>query len=222
MIKLHLFDIEGTTTDINFVHKELFPYSAKALGPYILDHQSQLQTSINQVRETVASEEGRRITLEEVIAQLHQWIIQDRKHPALKEIQGLIWEDGYKGGHFKGHLYSDVEPFFRRIINSGGQIGIYSSGSVHAQKLLFGHSVAGDLTPMISFYFDTRVGGKRVSSSYSEISRLTKIPPENICFYSDIPEELQAAHESGLEVIQLLRDAQRPSRFQAIQNFEAL
>src|SRR5690606_4369841 len=101
----------------------------------------------------------------DVIAQLKQWIKDDRKHPGLKEIQGLIWDVGYSKGEFKGHLYPDVRPFFQKILSTNTQIGIYSSGSVHAQKLIFGFSNEGDLTPMISWYFDTKVGGKREKAS---------------------------------------------------------
>lgn len=54
--------------------------------------------------------------------------------------------------------------------NAGSKIAIFSSGSIHAQKLLFGYSVEGDLTGLIDGYFDTTTGGKREPESYLRIA----------------------------------------------------
>ena len=153
MIKLFLFDIEGTTTDINFVHKVLFPYSENYLKNFVQNHhhESAIATAIEKVRATVKEEENKEIDLHGVIQKLLSWIKEDRKHGALKEIQGHIWDIGYSKGDFQGHVYPDVKSFFMQILQKGFKIGIYSSGSVHAQKLIFGYSCDGDLTPLISF-----------------------------------------------------------------------
>lgn len=224
MSKLYLFDIEGTTTDINFVHQVLFPYSYEKMEPFILSNQSHplVKKIIEGVQQTVEEENQKKISLKEVIEQLKNWIKQDRKHPSLKEIQGLIWDEGYAKEEFKGHLYPDVKPFFQRALNTGRKIGIYSSGSVHAQKLIFGHSVEGDLTQMISFFFDTKVGGKREESSYRNIALLTDLAPSEIHFFSDIPEELEAAQTSGFKVTQLLRPGTKSSKFEGIESFDMI
>jgi enolase-phosphatase E1 len=207
MTKLYLFDIEGTTTDIKFVHKVLFPYSTEHMEGYILDHQNHpvVQKAILDTKKTVEEEEGKTLDLKGIISKLQEWIKTDRKHPALKEVQGLIWDNGYSRGDFRGHVYADVKPFFEKILTKA-QIGIYSSGSVHAQKLIFGFSEAGDLTPMISYYFDTKVGGKREKSSYAKISEETGIAAEDIHFFSDIPEEISAALGAGFEATQVVRE----------------
>ncbi len=224
MIKLFLFDIEGTTTDINFVHKVLFPYSFNSLESYILNHQthSVVVKVIEDVKKTVWDEEEKQLGLYDVVAKLKEWVTNDRKHPALKEIQGLIWDAGYSKGEFKGHLYPDVKPFFTKIISTKALVGIYSSGSVHAQKLIFGFSTEGDLTPMISYFFDTKVGGKREKASYEKISFETKLSPNEIHFFSDIPEELSAAKAAGMYVTQLLRDGTKASEFEGIASFYSL
>ena len=222
MIKLFLFDIEGTTTDINFVHKVLFPYSNKNIEHYVLHHQthSTVEKALEEVRKTVWSEETKQLGLYEVIQKLKDWITTDRKHPALKEIQGLIWDVGYSKGEFQGHLYPDVKPFFSKILETKTQIGIYSSGSVHAQKLIFGFSTEGDLTPMISYFFDTKVGGKREKSSYEKIASETNLTPQEIHFFSDIPEELKAAKSAGMAVTQVLREGTKSSDFEGITTFQ--
>lgn len=223
MIKLFLFDIEGTTTDINFVHKVLFPYSNQSLESYILHHQTHPQVikALADVRATVWEEQKKQLGLYEVISQLRTWIKEDRKHGALKEIQGLIWDIGYSQGEFKGHLYPDVKPFFEKILTTKCKIGIYSSGSVHAQKLIFGYSTDGDLTPMISSFFDTKVGGKREKSSYEKIAELTGLKTQEIHFFSDIAEELRAARASGMGVTQLLREGTKSSEFEGMTSFES-
>lgn len=223
MIKLFLFDIEGTTTDIHFVHKVLFPYSYQCMEHFILLHQTHpvVVKALEEVRTTVWEEEKKKLGLYEVIEKLKTWIKSDRKHGALKEIQGLIWDVGYSKGEFKGHLYPDVKPFFTKILSSNKTaIGIYSSGSVHAQKLIFGYSVEGDLTPMITHFFDTKVGGKREKTSYLTIAEITGLKPQEIHFFSDIPEELRAAREAGMSVTQLLREGTKSSEFEGIQSFK--
>jgi enolase-phosphatase E1 len=84
---------------------------------------------------------------------------------------------------------------------------VYSSGSEAAQKLIFGHSDAGDLTPLFSGYFDTRIGGKREAASYAAIVDRIGLQAEEVLFLSDVGEELDAAHAAGLKTCQLLRDA---------------
>lgn len=223
MIKLFLFDIEGTTTDISFVHKVLFPYSYDSMESFVLNHQNdpKVAKAIEGVRETVREEEKKEIGLNDVITKLKEWIKSDRKHGALKEIQGLIWDIGYSKGEYKGHLYPDVKPFFTKILSTQSQVGIYSSGSVHAQKLIFGFSTEGDLTPMISYFFDTKVGGKREQTSYEKIAQETHLKPQEIHFFSDIREELVAAKAAGFAVTQLLREGTQPSEFEGIPNFSS-
>lgn len=221
MTKLFLFDIEGTTTDINFVHKVLFPYSTERIGDFVLHHHAEnsVAPAVNDVKETVKKEEGRDIDLNGVVETLLKWIREDRKHGALKEIQGHIWDLGYSKNDFKGHVYPDVKPFFMKILGTGAQVGIYSSGSVHAQKLIFGYSSDGDLTPMISHYFDTKIGGKRERTSYTNIANSVHLSPADIHFFSDIPEELEAAKAAGLQVTHVLRPGTSPSKFDGIPDF---
>lgn len=220
-MKLFLFDIEGTTTDIHFVHNVLFPYSKERINDFLLEnlYDPQVSKAIEEARELVKKEEHIQLTNYEVVNRLEQWIGQDRKVGPLKEIQGLIWEKGYKSGDFKGHVYEDVKPFFEKLTSEGKKIGIYSSGSVHAQKLIFGHSEAGDLNPFISYYFDTKVGGKREESSYRKIAEEVKLPPGEIIFFSDIPQELDAARAAGMQVMHLVRQGTEPSDFPGVKNF---
>lgn len=211
--ELFLFDIEGTTTDIKFVHKVLFPYSTEKMSEFIRKNKDapEVASAIKEAADTVLSEENKTIDIEEVIAYFHRWIKEDRKIGALKKVQGLIWDQGYQSGDFLGHVYSDVKPYFEKLKSEGKKIAIYSSGSVHAQKLIMKFSVAGDLTPYISYYFDTQVGGKREPISYLNIAKEINLAPEKIHFYSDIKEELAAARAAGMEVTQLLREGTIPA-----------
>ncbi len=217
--QLFLFDIEGTTTDIKFVHKTLFPYSRERMSEFVLKDETELAPHLSEVRKTIEAEGGTNTDTKTVISTLINWIDEDRKHKALKDIQGLIWDEGYKSGAFKGHVYPDVRPFFENLTASGYLIGIYSSGSVHAQKLIMANSSSGDLTPFIKFYFDTQIGQKREKMSYQNIAIKTQFPPPEIHFFSDIPEELKAAELAGLKVTQVLRDGTGPSGFPGISNF---
>lgn len=222
MTKLFLFDVEGTTTDINFVHKVLFPYSKERMAAFVKENalQNEVVPIISDIKKTVYEEEKRELTtLDEVCAVLDSWIKNDRKHGALKALQGFIWDIGYKSGDFKGHVYEDVKPFFEKLKSLGFDIGIYSSGSVHAQKLIFGYSTAGDLTPLISYYFDTKVGAKREATSYLNILREVKRDASDVTFFSDIPQELSAAKEAGIHPVHLVRPGTLASDFFGIKDF---
>jgi enolase-phosphatase E1 len=132
----------------------------------------------------------------------------------LKTLQGLIWEDGYRAGAIKGHVYADAARRLRVWAKSGVALYVYSSGSVAAQKLLFGHSVEGDLTPLFSGYFDTRIGPKKESQSYRALAAAIGRPAAAILFMSDSAEELDAAVRAGVKTVQLVRpeDGTTPSR----------
>src|SRR5262249_13749571 len=96
----------------------------------------------------------------------------------------------------------------------------FSSGSVQAQQLLFHHSSAGDLTPFLRWYFDTRVGAKAEPDSYRAIARAVGLPADAILFVSDITRELTAARAAGMQVRLSVRSGNAPQpeghRFEAI------
>ncbi|MBO7942765.1 acireductone synthase, partial [Streptomyces sp. S9] len=92
-------------------------------------------------------------------------------------------------------------PALQRWKDAGLRLYVYSSGSVPAQRLLFGHSDVGDLTDLFSGFFDTEVGGKREAASYQRIRESIGLPGEEILFLSDVVEELDAAREAGLGTV---------------------
>ncbi len=134
-----------------------------------------------------------------LIEVLQGWIDADRKHTALKALQGMIWEAGYDSADFTAHIYPDAAKDLVRWHDSGHLLYVYSSGSVPAQKLLFGHTDAGDLRPLFSGWFDTEVGGKRDRDSYRDICLTLGRPADQVLFLSDVIEELDAAREAGLD-----------------------
>jgi enolase-phosphatase E1 len=142
---------------------------------------------------------------EQLVATLLRWIEEDRKLGPLKGLQGLLWEAGYRQGDFQGHVYEDVPRRLREWRERGLRLYVYSSGSVHAQKLLFGHTRDGDLTPLFSGYFDTSVGGKKETASYAAIVRELGLPAAQVLFLSDVREELDAAAAVGLRTGCLVR-----------------
>ena len=208
-IRFILLDIEGTTTSVDFVHQVLFPYSADHLGPFVAAnaHRFEVKECLQSVVQTVKEEEKRKISETDAMDVLQQWIKDDRKHTALKELQGMVWRDGYKKGAFQSHVYSDVPKLLEQWQREGLSMGIYSSGSVDAQRLLFGYTILGNLNPYFSRYFDTKVGGKREVDSYRKIIESLELPAEEILFLSDIVEELDAAAQAGINTVQLNREA---------------
>ena len=204
MIQAILTDIEGTTSAISFVKDVLFPYAREHMADYVTSHLD--EPSVRQVLDDVDNEVGRLLSVDEAIERLIAWIDQDRKVTPLKTLQGMIWEAGYQEGDFHGHVYPDAVAHLRAWHAAGVDLYVYSSGSVHAQKLLFGHTEFGDLTPLFSGYFDTKVGAKVEAESYRHIQESIGLAPRTILFLSDIPAELDAARAAGMQTIQLVRE----------------
>ena len=206
MIKAIVTDIEGTTSSIDFVHQTLFPYAKQHLRRYLRQHADAPNVAA-QIAATAAIEGRSFATIDEAADVLERWIAEDRKATPLKDLQGLIWAEGYAAGELSGHVYADTPVFLKQWHAAGLRLYVYSSGSEAAQKLIFGHSDAGDLTPLFSGYFDTRIGMKREAESYRTILERIHLPGDAVLFLSDIGEELDAAREAGMQTCELIRDA---------------
>jgi len=204
MIKAVLNDIEGTTSSLTFVKDVLFPYARLRMADFVGTHGD--EEEVRRLLNEVSIEAGRNLSDTQAVDQLVQWIDQDRKITPLKVLQGLIWEEGFRRGEFVGHVYEDAALKLREWHESGIRLYIYSSGSVHAQKLLFSHTDQGDLTPLFSGYFDTRVGAKQDVESYRRIAGEIGLVPSSILFLSDIGSELDAAQEAGMATGWLVRE----------------
>lgn len=219
-IKAILTDIEGTTSSISFVHDVLFPYAAEHLPSYVRENENDLGEIFDQVREI---ENDSSLTTEDIITVMLGWIRDDKKITPLKALQGMIWKDGYETGAFKGHIYDDAAETMRGWHEAGYPIYIYSSGSVPAQKLIYGYSEAGDITQILSGYFDTTTGPKLEAASYTKISHEIGLPPAQILFLSDNAGEIEAANKAGMQTILVDREAKNPNAahdFNAIQIME--
>ena len=203
-IRAVVTDIEGTTSSIDFVHQTLFPYARSRLRAFLHAHAG--DTAVRACLGEVEAIEGRTLSIDEGASVLERWIDEDRKLTPLKTLQGLIWAQGYAAGELKGHVYADTPDALRRWHAQGRKLYVYSSGSVEAQKLIFGHTDQGDLTPLFSGYFDTRVGGKRDPASYRAILQQIGLSGSDVLFLSDVGEELDAARAAGMQTLQLIRD----------------
>ena len=167
-VRAILTDIEGTTSSISFVKDVLFPYARRALPSFVREHGS--DPEVRRWLDVVATEQGGMCNDDMIVEVLQGWIDEDRKHTALKALQGMVWSAGYRNADFTAHMYPDAADALREWHAAGLPMYVYSSGSVPAQKLFFGHSDAGDLTGLVSGWFDTEVGGKRDATSYARIA----------------------------------------------------
>lgn len=222
MVKAIVTDIEGTTSSLSFVKDVLFPYARRHLAAFVAAHGR--EPAVRILLDDANREAGGNLDDAGVVAQLERWIDEDRKITPLKSLQGLIWEAGYRNGDFKGHIYADAAAQLRAWHARGIRLYVYSSGSVYAQKLLFGYSEAGDLTPLFSGYYDTHIGGKREADAYRAIVADIGLPAGEILFLSDIVEELDAAQAAGMQCIQLVRDGglDPRARHRQVRDFSAI
>jgi 2,3-diketo-5-methylthio-1-phosphopentane phosphatase len=225
--KLYLLDIEGTVAPISFVTETLFPYARAQFSEFLrhdfaepdvradlalLAEENSAETDPGAPRIATGCRrgaDGNPGFVAGSIAYLFWLMDRDRKSTALKSLQGNIWKAGYERGDLKSVLFEDVPEAVARW-SKEARIALYSSGSAEAQKLFFRHSNFGDLTPMISGYFDTRTGPKQASDSYAAIAAAMKVPQQQVLFFSDVVRELDAARKAGCGTRLVMREGNPP------------
>ncbi|MCX6850616.1 MAG: acireductone synthase [Verrucomicrobia bacterium] len=219
--KLILLDIEGTVSPLAFVHDVMFPYARQHAGTYLVRYWG--TALISQLARDAGGEAF--ASPAEAEAAVHRLMEADAKVTGLKQLQGLIWEEGFRNGELRSLIFDDVPPALACWCQKGREIRIYSSGSVHAQKLFFAHTKRGDLNPHFTGYYDTTTGSKRESASYSAIAADCDLPAEQILFISDVVEELNAARNAGMFTALAVRPGNKPAPphdHPAIQSFDEL
>ncbi len=215
-----LLDVEGTVSPLSYVHDVMFPYARTEARSFVQTHsdhadvlsalnQMAVDAGLSSLAEWCPSPYPSESAFDWVTKEIHALMDADAKVTGLKQLQGLIWKQGFHAGQLRSTLFPDVVKAFDQWSKRGLQLRIYSSGSVQAQKLFFGHSEFGDLSHYLSGYYDTTIGGKRESKSYSSIALDSGVTPSNILFLSDVVEELDAARESGMQTCLVIRPGNR-------------
>ncbi len=209
-----LLDIEGTVSPVAFVYDVMFPYARQHLAGFLTAHWD--TPPVRQTIELLAIDHGASDSdawfrqhnvsdaerqLEFVVQSVLRLMDQDAKVTGLKQLQGLVWRSGFESGQLVASLFPDVTPRLRGWYQAGLQLFVYSSGSIAAQQLFFGHTREGDLRGLFSGYFDTTTGNKKQSDSYLAIASQIGQPPASICFISDVTDELDAARQAGMPTI---------------------
>jgi enolase-phosphatase E1 len=204
--QLILLDMEGTLSPLAFVHEVMFPYARQHAASWLTAHWG------HEVIAQLATDAGVDCFLNPLDAEaaVHRLMDADAKVTGLKQLQGLIWEQGFHRGDLRSTLFDDVVPALDHWGELGHPIRIYSSGSIHAQRLFFAHTSAGDLTPRFSGYYDTTTGSKKEASSYTAIAADCGLPANEILFISDLVDELDAAQAAGMDTALALRAGNKP------------
>jgi len=218
-----LMDVEGTVSPLAFVHEVMFPFARQRAGAF-LERNAKLSSTGAALRQMAVDAGHASVaawcpfpmpspaTIAWLVAEIHRLMDADAKLTGLKQLQGLIWEGGFKNGELQATLFDDVEGALRQWQASGVQLRIYSSGSVHAQKLFFAHTGAGDLAPLLSGFYDTTTGPKRDSTSYAAIAADAGFVPQDTLFLSDVGEELDAARAAGMQTALAIRPGNRETK----------
>ena len=230
-----LLDVEGTTTPVDYVFGILFPFAKLRAESFLLAHyqESAVEQDLERLRLEYQADVERGASVpawdntSEIafVPYIHALIEADRKSTALKSLQGKIWEQGYRDGTLRAQLFPDVKPALERWTSAGKQLYIFSSGSVQAQQLLFQHTEVGDLTHLLSGYFDTEIGTKQAVESYLAIASAIGKLPAQILFISDVIVELKAARAAGMQTLFSLRPGNHATDaegFPMIESFDSI
>jgi enolase-phosphatase E1 len=222
-VRAILLDVEGTVAPISFVHEVLFPYARSHLETYLRRHWNDPAVAAARAMLHESAGDFSEQSLASLKAVLVALMDADVKSTGLKQLQGLIWEEGYRAGHFQSPVFPDVPSALARWKQAGLTVAIYSSGSMAAQKVFFQHTGNGDLTPYLSAFFDTTTGPKRSASSYKAIASALGTPPAGVLFISDIAEELEAASAAGMRGLIAVRPGNKPlhsGKFDQVSTFD--
>jgi len=229
--RVYLLDVEGTVAPVSFVYGQLFPYARAHFEEFlqwnVAHRQEDILGNLDQlIVENLSAQDpdapmilpvfdvktvsaNPSAFVQKVLAYIFWLMDRDRKSTALKSLQGKIWKAGFESGELKGALFDDVPEALARW-NAQGKVAIYSSGSVEAQRLVFRHSIFGDLTGLISNYFDTRTGAKGEPASYTAIAAAMGVVSEEVIFFSDVVRELDAARGAGCQTRLVVREGNTP------------
>lgn len=231
--KLVLLDIEGTVSPLAFVHEVMFPFARREMRGFLEKHAeapSMIEALEQMARDAGTSSLSVWCPHPAAGSEARDWIVQqahalmdaDVKQTGLKLLQGLVWERGFRDGSLCATLFPDVAPELRRLKDAGLELRIYSSGSVQAQRLFFAHAEAGDLTPLLSGYYDTTIGAKREAASYVAIAADACVPADAILFLSDVVAELDAARAAGMHTGMAMRPGNPPTPEHTHSTFSSL
>lgn len=225
--KVYLLDVEGTVAPLTLTAEVFFPYARAHFSDFLARNfedtavRADLALLADERRTENGSDappiatgcrrtpDGKPAFVGDSLKYLLWLMDRDRKSTALKSLQGKVWKAGFESGELQGTLYDDVPPALKQW-SQHSRVAIYSSGSVDAQILFFRHTNFGDLTPLISGYFDTRTGPKSESASYSAIARELGVLPAELLFFSDAAKELDAARAAGCHTRLVLRPGNPP------------
>ncbi|KAJ3203647.1 Enolase-phosphatase E1, partial [Dinochytrium kinnereticum] len=132
-----------------------------------------------------------------VVGNVRWQVEKDRKVGALKAFQGFMWRFAYESGKVKGSVFDDVVPVLDLWRSRGIKVYVYSSGSVEAQKLLFGYSDKGDILDRFSGHFDTTIGSKLSPKSYTSIHASIHPPEGRTHLVSSTPKKSSSSSSSS-------------------------
>ncbi len=209
-----LLDVEGTTSSISFVYDVLFGFAREHIDGFLAAHEADpvvrllatdIRTEAGAASDDAAGWPAATATAARALMD------RDSKCTPLKMLQGMIWRRGFESGALVAHVFDDVPAALEHWATSGLDVRIYSSGSVEAQRLFFGHSAHGDLTPWLRGHYDTTTGPKRDAESYRRIAADMGLEPRQILFISDVGEELDAARGAGMATALAERPGNRPA-----------
>ncbi|WGW11823.1 acireductone synthase [Saxibacter everestensis] len=204
-----VLDLEGTTSAAGFILGDLYDYARPRLLPWLQEHADDEEVADARAQAITDAELPPDASDEDIVAALLAWMDSDVKATPLKTLQGQIWAEGFERHEITSQFFDDVIPKLHAWHASGVRLAVFSSGSVTSQRPWFKYSPEGDLSGLITDYFDTvKAGPKKAAESYRTIARALGDEPGQLVFFSDHPEEIAAASHAGWQVLAFSREGE--------------
>lgn len=215
MFKAVLLDIEGTIVPTDFIENTLKPFARERLPEFVRQNYASLvdaaQTEYAADAENSLGPPALDASMES-LARYFDWLADTRPASSLfKSVREKIWQSGYESGELETLIFADIFPALEKWRDAKIPVALFSSVSVLSQKLLLSNTEKGDLTPLVSAFFDVNAGRMRDPESYRKIAAEMSFPQvENFLFVSDTLAELDAARKAGFQTALSLREGSDP------------
>lgn len=216
--KAIVFDIMGTATKSGFLDQILFPFFKKNLDTYVNNHWNNEEfiklhkKIVEQSTEHNQQDSSSPVVLPHDNEQSKASLINFSNYVTEKQIvcsgvirlRFMVWFDGYHMNKLRTPIYADVFNRFKQWAQEAIKFYVFSNTWVEAQKTFLHNTNHGDLTNLISGYFDNDFGQLIDPNSWRHLCTQIKESPQDVLFLTKAPQEARAAAEAGLSVVLVL------------------
>ena len=204
-MRIVLITVMGTAVPRQYEQDVLLPYAREHFVTWLDDNKYEHRTI--ELLESL-HQEGfiENNSAESLIArvQIEPGVLENAHGPFRKLIHKL-WDDGYQEDEIQGEIYEDAWQAMHKWVEAGIPIYSYGRGLVSERRMIFQHSIFGDLSSLFTGHFDPTIGDLSSPDSFLAIAARIKTSPLFCTCIATTTDTLTAAQDAGMDGILLDR-----------------